>query len=55
MPAAMTQVYAALTMARVMKHLGRVEKCREFADVGLRHLGHASGLKAELHSLRDAG
>jgi hypothetical protein len=55
MPAAMTQVFAALTMARVMKHLGCVEKCREFAEVGLRNLGHASGLKAELESLRDAG
>ena len=55
MPAAMTQVFAALTMARIMKHLARLEKCREFADVGLRHLGQASGLKAELQSLREAG
>jgi hypothetical protein len=55
MPAAMTGVYAALTMARVMEHLGRREKCREFAEVGLRHLGHAVGLKAELERLRDPG
>lgn len=55
MPAAMTGVYAALTMARIMKHLGRREKCREFAEVGLRHLGHAVGLKPELERLRDAG
>jgi hypothetical protein len=55
MPAAMTEVHAALTMARIMKHLGRREKCREFAEVGIRHLGHAIGLKAELERLRDAG
>jgi hypothetical protein len=55
MPTAMTGVYAALTMARIMKQLGRREKCREFAEVGLRHLGRASGLKAELLSLRDIG
>jgi hypothetical protein len=55
MPAAMTQVRAALTLALIMKHLGRREKCREFAEVGLRHLGRAVGLRAELESLRDAG
>jgi hypothetical protein len=54
MPAAMTGVCAALTMARIMKHLGRLEKCREFAIVGLKNLGHAVGLKAELEQLRDA-
>jgi Domain of unknown function (DUF4304) len=54
MPAAMTGVCAALTMARIMKHLGRLEKCREFAIVGLKNLGHAVGLKAELERLRDA-
>ena len=55
MPVACTQVYTAVTMARIMKHLGRMDRCREFAEVGLRHLGQASGLKAELESLRDAG
>jgi hypothetical protein len=55
MPAAMTGVYAALTMARIMRHLGRHQKGREFAEVGLRRLGHAVGLKAELERLRDAG
>lgn len=54
MPAAFTQVYAAITMARIMKHLGRKARCREFAEVGLRHLGQAFGLKVELQSLRDA-
>lgn len=52
MPAAMTGVYAALTMARIMKHLGRLDKCRAFAEIGLRHLGHAIGLQAELEQLR---
>jgi hypothetical protein len=55
MPAAMTEVHAALVMARIMKHLGRREQCREFAEVGLRHLGLAVGLKTELEHLRDAG
>jgi hypothetical protein len=55
MPAAMTQVYAALTMARVMKHLGRYERCREFAIVGLRHLGTAVALRPELEQLRHVG
>jgi hypothetical protein len=54
MPAAMTRVCAALVMARIMRHLGRLEKCREFADGGLRSLGHAVGLKVELERLRDA-
>lgn len=55
MPAAMTLVRAALTMARIMKHLGRRDKCREFAEVGLRHVGRAAVLQAELEWLRDAG
>ena len=52
---AMTGVYAALTMARIMEYLGRHERCREYAEAGLRHLGQAVGLKAELQRLRDAG
>jgi hypothetical protein len=55
MPAADTVVRAALTMARIMRHLGSRKRSREFAAVGLRHLGHAVGLKAELERLRDAG
>jgi hypothetical protein len=55
MPAAMTGVYAALTMARIMRHLGRLETSREFAEVGIRHLGGAVGLKAEFERLRDVG
>lgn len=47
-------VRIALTMARIMIHLKRLERCREFANVGLRHLGNASGLKAELEQLSNA-
>lgn len=49
-----TLVRLALTMARIMSHLKRFEKCREFAEVGLRHLGNASGLRPELEQLRNA-
>jgi hypothetical protein len=55
LPAAITLVRAALMMARIMKHLRRSDKCRQFAEVGVRHLDHASGLKAELERLRDGG
>ena len=55
MPAAMTLPHAAMIMARIMKHLGRAEKCREFAEAGLRHVGRAAGLQWELERLRDAG
>lgn len=50
-----TAVRPALIMARIMSHLGRREACREFAEVGLRHMGRAVGLKAELERLRDEG
>jgi hypothetical protein len=50
-----TLVRGALTMARIMRHLGRHERCREFAEVGLRHLGRALGLKEELERLRADG
>jgi len=53
MPGHFTQVLAALTMARILNHLGQAEKCREFAGIGLRRLGRAVGLKAELERLRD--
>lgn len=44
-----------LTLALIMKHLGHFEKCRQFAEVGLRHLGCAVGLEPELKRLRNAG
>ena len=53
-PGNLTQVLAALTMARIMNHLGRHEKWRRFAEVGLRHLGSATGLRAELERLRES-
>jgi len=52
-PGSLTEVLAALAMARGMNHLGHREKCCEFAEVGLRHLGRAVGLKTELERLRD--
>lgn len=55
MPAACSQVNATITMARIMKHLGQMDRCREYAEVGLRHLGQAVGHLAELQKLRDAG
>jgi hypothetical protein len=53
-PGNLTQVLAVLTMARIMNHLGHHEKCRGFAEVGLRHLGGATGLRAEFERLRDS-
>jgi hypothetical protein len=51
MPACHTRVHAALTMARIMKHVGRLDRCREFAEVGLRHLGPGSRSERELKEL----
>ena len=51
MPTKMTLVRAALTLARIMRHLGRVEASRAFAEVGLRHAGSAVGLIPELERL----
>ena len=45
--------YAAMIIARVMKHLGHGEKCRQFAEAGLRHVGRATRLQWELEQLRD--
>lgn len=53
MPIAMSGIQTILTLARIMNHIGRREKCREFAEVGLRHLGRAVGLKDEFERLRD--
>ena len=54
-PIEMTQLHAAITIARIMEHLGQTAKCRRFAEVGLRHLGHAVALKPDLERLRNAG
>lgn len=53
-PGSLTRVLAALTMARIMNHLGCQEKCREFAEIGIRHLGGAVGLRTELERLQDS-
>ena len=52
-PGNLTQVLAVLTMARIMDYLGHHQKCRGFAEVGLRNLGAATGLRAEFERLRD--
>jgi hypothetical protein len=54
MPAAMARPYAAKILARIMKHVGRLDRCREFAEAGLRHVGRAAILQLELEELRDA-
>lgn len=51
-PATTTIVAAALTMARIMNHLGQLEKCRRFAEIGLRHFGRRD---PELERLRVVG
>ncbi len=35
MPAGQTEFYAILTMARIMRHIGRLDRCRAFAELGL--------------------
>jgi hypothetical protein len=54
LPIEMSKLQAAITMARIMQHLRCTDKCRQFAEAGLRDLGHAVGLKSELERLRDA-
>jgi hypothetical protein len=54
-PACPSCLHAALTMARIMKHLGRLDHCREFAEVGLRDVGCATRTRQELEQLRDLG
>jgi hypothetical protein len=51
-PTPTTLVHAALTMARIMRHLRRPARCRQFARLGLRHLDGATGLRRELEWLR---
>ena len=42
-----TDVRAALTMARVHLHLGKFDTARQFADVGLKNLGRATVLRPQ--------
>lgn len=53
MPSYPSRLHAALTMARIMKHTGRLDRCREFAEMGLRNLGSSVGARQELELLKD--
>lgn len=55
LPIQMNLVNAALTLARIMNQLKRVDLRRQFAEIGLRNLGKAVGLKAEFEYLRGEG
>jgi hypothetical protein len=48
---AFTTGRAALTMARIHKHLGNDDLSRRFAQAGLQHIGNAKGLVEELNRL----
>jgi hypothetical protein len=54
-PAYPSRLHAALTMARIMRHLGRPDRCREFAEVGLRDVGCATRTREELEQLGKLG
>ena len=51
-PAYPSRLHTALTMARIMRHLGRPNRCREFAEVGLRDVGCTTRTREELEQLR---
>lgn len=53
LPVRMGLIHTLLTMARIMIYLGRHDLCREFADIGLRHVGHSADARLELERLRD--
>lgn len=53
LPVAMTVVRAALTMAHIMRHVRHYDKCRAFAEAGLRQ--NAIGLRPEFERLMSAG
>ena len=44
-------VYGALVMAKINKHLGRPESCRDYAKMGLKVIGSAQALQPELELL----
>jgi hypothetical protein len=54
-PVSHTPAHAALTMARIMKQAGLLDRCREFAEAGLRHLGSATRLAPEFEQLKNLG
>ena len=53
-PVCHSPAHAALTMARIMKHAGRLDSCRDFAEAGLRHLGAPTRLASELERLKNS-
>ena len=50
-----SRLHTALTMARIMKRAGRLDRCREFAEVGLRNAGCPARTREELEQLRSLG
>jgi len=54
LPVRMFPLSAAITLAQIMKHLGRLDECRAFAEVGLRHIAGGPAYKRTLERLRDA-
>jgi hypothetical protein len=52
-PPCPSRLHAALTLARIMKHTGRLDRCRDFAEAGLRHPSPASWTRRELERLKD--
>jgi hypothetical protein len=50
-----TQVRAALLLARLYQHLGDTAKAKQFADVGMRHIGMAVNLKRPLQEILEGG
>ncbi len=54
-PACPSRLRTALTLARLMNQVGRLDRCREFAEVALRHLGSSTRLEQELEQLKNPG
>jgi hypothetical protein len=46
-------LWMILTLARIMRHLGRTERARAFAELGLRHASDVEEVRAELEQLRE--
>lgn len=48
-----TEVRAALTMARIHEHMGNLDLARAFATAGISNLGRATGLKPRFREILD--
>ena len=53
LPQGHSPAHSALMLARLMKHLGRNDRCQEFAETGLRLLDSYTRLRPALEQLRD--